>query len=174
MANVTRQIVQLLFEQLLIRYADTIDPRVKEPSLSFWITVFGERSSGLEVCLCLNISVNSFYSLNFKSEFHFRSRAIITHTMFSFFERLFKYILVQILIVIFSILATLRLIYTYIINFSSIPWQPKDRILMEPPVCLSEKKYGVHKYVTVNVRIFKKNVFKKIIHSLKTSNILYQ
>lgn len=35
MANVTRQIVQFLFEQLLIRYADTIDPRVKEPSLSF-------------------------------------------------------------------------------------------------------------------------------------------
>lgn len=78
--------------------------------------------------------------------------------MFSFFERLFKYILVQIFIVLFSILATLRLIYTYIINFTSIPWQPKNRILMEPPACLSDKKYGVHKYVTVNVRtMFLKN-----------------
>lgn len=35
-----------------------------------------------------------------------------------------------------------------------MPWKPKDRILMEPPICLSDSKYGKHKYVTLNVNLF--------------------
>ncbi|XP_055296508.1 epoxide hydrolase 1-like [Sitodiplosis mosellana] len=68
----------------------------------------------------------------------------------SFFERVNKFVVVWTLSILFSILVAVRLIFAYIVHCTSIPWKPKDRILMEQPACFSDPTYGTHKYATVN------------------------
>lgn len=72
--------------------------------------------------------------------------------MSSLFEKVNKFMIVWTLSIFFSVLVAIRLILEYIIHCTSMPWKPKDRILMNPPACLSDPIYGTHKYVTVNVR----------------------
>lgn len=80
----------------------------------------------------------------------------------AFFERVIKFIVVWTLSVFFSILVGARLIFEYIIHCTSMPWKPKDRILMQPPVCFSDPQYGIHKFATVNVRPVRPVVFVTI------------
>lgn len=43
--------------------------------------------------------------------------------------------------------------FAYMTNFTSVPWQSRDRVLMEAPACLSDPKYGKHKFMMIkNVR----------------------
>lgn len=71
----------------------------------------------------------------------------------AFLERVITFFVVWTLSILFSILVGCRLIFAYIVHCTSMPWKPKDRILMEPPLCLFDPKYGKHKFVTVNVRL---------------------
>lgn len=49
----------------------------------------------------------------------------------------------------YCISACFSLLFIYIINIGSRPWKPKDR--PNEPECLSDPKYGVHKFASVNV-----------------------
>ncbi|XP_031616516.1 epoxide hydrolase 4-like [Contarinia nasturtii] len=49
---------------------------------------------------------------------------------------------------VYSIVIVLRLCVLYITKFSSQPWKPKDR--PNAPAALTDPKYGVHKFATVN------------------------
>ncbi|XP_031628443.1 epoxide hydrolase 3-like [Contarinia nasturtii] len=68
----------------------------------------------------------------------------------SFFEILIKFVVIWTLSVLFSIIASVRLILFYITHCASMPWNTKDRILMLPPACLTYPEYGSHKYVTID------------------------
>lgn len=67
-------------------------------------------------------------------------------------EKPIEFVMLWSLSFIFSILPFVGLVFTYIKNFKSKPWKPKDRSQMEVPDCLLDSKYGTHKYATVNVR----------------------
>lgn len=73
--------------------------------------------------------------------------------MSSGYERPLKFISIWILCFLFSVIAFFRLIFAYIVHFQSKPWRTIDRSQMAPPLCLSDPKYGAHKYVTVNVSV---------------------
>lgn len=51
----------------------------------------------------------------------------------------------------FSLMSAVHLLIVYITKFSSQPWKPKDR--PNPPACLSDPKYGTHKFFQANVSI---------------------
>lgn len=70
----------------------------------------------------------------------------------SIFESFVNFVVVWTLSVLFSIVVSVRIIFLYITRFASMPWSSKDRILMPPPACFADPKYGSHKYVSVNVR----------------------
>lgn len=53
------------------------------------------------------------------------------------------------LIVVYSLITIYRLIFLYVTKFSTQPWKAKDR--PNPPACLSDPKYGAHKFAVVNV-----------------------
>lgn len=63
--------------------------------------------------------------------------------------KLIRSVLLWLLCLVYSITAAYKLLVIYVKNFSSQPWKPKDR--PNPPAALSDPKYGVHKFVTVNV-----------------------
>lgn len=71
--------------------------------------------------------------------------------MFGLIRACIQNAIAWILAVVFSGLIMLQLVYTYITRITSTPWQPKNRVLMETPTCLNDPKYGVHKYLTINV-----------------------
>lgn len=52
----------------------------------------------------------------------------------------------------FSVLSAINLLIVYIKKFSSQPWKPKER--PNAPACLSDPKYGVHKFAEINVSIW--------------------
>lgn len=60
-----------------------------------------------------------------------------------------QWLIVWALCLMYSVLAGIRLLIIYLSKFSSQPWKPKDR--PNPPAVLSDPKYGVHKFATVNV-----------------------
>lgn len=66
-------------------------------------------------------------------------------------EKLVVFAFVWTLSVFLSIVASVQLIFLYIVRFKSLPWKLKDRILMEAPACLTNPIYGTHKFVTLNV-----------------------
>lgn len=53
------------------------------------------------------------------------------------------------LCIVFSVLSATQLLIVYITKFASHPWKPKER--PNAPACLSDPKYGVHKFAEVNV-----------------------
>lgn len=75
----------------------------------------------------------------------------VISNMFENFERFIKCLLVWVLSIILNTVISVRLILRYIVNFPSMSWNTKDRILMDPPTCFSNNVYGTHKYVTINV-----------------------
>lgn len=71
--------------------------------------------------------------------------------MFQLIEKLIMFVCVWTLSGFLSIAASVQLIFLYIVKCKSMPWSLKDRILMEPPACLTNPIYGTHKYATFNV-----------------------
>lgn len=53
------------------------------------------------------------------------------------------------LCILFSVLSAIHLLIVYITKFSTQPWKPKERT--NAPACLSDPKYGVHKFAEINV-----------------------
>lgn len=53
------------------------------------------------------------------------------------------------LAIYYSVLVCLSIAKDWLLRFDQKPWQSKTR--NEPPECLKDPKYGVHKYVRVNV-----------------------
>lgn len=60
-------------------------------------------------------------------------------------------VVVLALSVLFSVVAAFKLFLLYVTKFPSQPWKPKHR--PDAPPCLSDPKYGVHRFATVNVSI---------------------
>lgn len=91
------------------------------------------------------LSVGIVYSFEADVQFFRRKMA-------SIFERAYKFVLVWTLSIFFSTFAACGLLFAYIRYAHKMPWKTKDRILMEAPACLTDPKFGKHKYATVNVR----------------------
>lgn len=53
------------------------------------------------------------------------------------------------LCVTFSALSVVQLLIVYVKKFSTQPWKPKER--PNAPACLTDPKYGVHKFAELNV-----------------------
>lgn len=53
------------------------------------------------------------------------------------------------LCMVYSLLSAFQLLKLYVTKFSSQPWKPKDH--SNAPACLSDPKYGAHKFAQVNV-----------------------
>lgn len=62
---------------------------------------------------------------------------------------LIRNIIIWSLCFFYNVVTIYRLLVLYITKFSSQPWKPKDR--SSAPAALSDPKYGVHKFATVNV-----------------------
>lgn len=53
------------------------------------------------------------------------------------------------LCIVLSVMSAIQLLFVYITKFESQPWKPKER--PNAPACLSDPKYGVHKFAEINV-----------------------
>lgn len=56
--------------------------------------------------------------------------------------------------VFYTLVALYDLLILYVTKFSSQPWKPKDH--SNAPACLTDPKYGVHKFAKVNVSLFQR------------------
>lgn len=65
------------------------------------------------------------------------------------FHGLIRVAVVWSLAIYYSVLVCLSIAKDWLLRFDQKPWQSKKRD--EPPECLKDPKYGVHKYVRVNV-----------------------
>lgn len=65
------------------------------------------------------------------------------------FKLLYRFVLTNVMTVVYVFLAFLAMLWNYIKNPFGDPWAQKLRL--EPPPPLTDPKYGVHKYIKVNV-----------------------
>lgn len=68
-----------------------------------------------------------------------------------------RFLVSNALTVYYSVITLISFAIAYLTNPFKNPWELKLRLM--PPACLSDPKYGVHKYVKANVSIFNFNVF---------------
>lgn len=66
-----------------------------------------------------------------------------------------KVVVVWSLATYFSVVVGFHIAKDWLLRFHQKPWQSKKRD--EPPKCLKDPKYGMHKYVRVNVSREKNN-----------------
>lgn len=64
-------------------------------------------------------------------------------------HQLVRAVVLRSLIVVYSLITIYKLLIIYVTKFSTQPWKLKDR--STPPACLSDPKYGAHKFAVVNV-----------------------
>lgn len=77
--------------------------------------------------------------------------------MFQFIQ----FVIIWTFCIIYSVICFFKLIVLYITKFKSQPWKMKDR--PNSPAELIDPKYGVHKFVTVNVSSFD---YRALTHTL--------
>lgn len=70
----------------------------------------------------------------------------------------------------YSVIVSVILVAEYLSIWQEKPWKCKKRD--EPPKCLSDPKYGTHKYMLVNVSVFYMLLELKC-YELKINSISY-